>query len=418
MRVVMLTMGTRGDVQPFVALACGLRAAGHQPVLAAPAHFSALAAAHGIAFVPLPGDPAAFIRSMVDRAGTRFRWQTIREVLRWALPIAHEVMQQSIEAARGADVVLASFLTTTSGYQVARQMDVPFISAQLFPAFTPTGAFPMAALPDRGRLANRLGYHVAAALLWNVSRVAAWVLSGRCPDLSRRLENPFGPALRTLYAFSPQVLPPPPEWRDHTRVTGYWFLDEAADWTPAPALLDFLAAGEPPVCIGFGSMITREAQRLSALVVEAFSRSGRRAIVLGGWGEFGAAGQAEHLFWLPSAPHDWLFERVAAIVHHGGAGTTGAALRAGKPMLIVPFTGDQPFWGARMAALGVGPPPIAHDRLTAERLSAAVEMLLTDAPMRARAAELGRAIRDEDGVGRAIEAIEAFVHEYRGVGTG
>lgn len=409
MRVVMLTIGTRGDVQPFVALARGLSETGHPPLIVAPEVFGEFVASHGIAFAPLPGDPAEFIRNMVDRTGTRFGLQTIREALRWALPIAREVSAQTEAVSRGADVVLASFLATIAGCQAARQLDVPFISAQLFPAFTPTSAFPMAALPQGRPWFNRLSYHLARAAYWNGSRVGHRILRRRYPDIARRLYNPFEPGLRTIYGFSRHVLPPPPDWDALTQVTGYWFLDQTSGWTPAQDLLDFLAAGEAPVCIGFGSMITSEAQRLSEVVIDAFRHSQRRAILLGGWGRFGASRLPEHIFATDAVPHDWLFDRVCALVHHGGAGTTGAGLRAGIPALIVPFTGDQPFWGARVAALGAGPRPIPHRKLTAEALSAAVETMLTDQAMRERAAALGRAIRAEDGVREAVRAIERFV---------
>ena len=407
MRVVILTIGTRGDVQPFVALARGLRAAGHDPLIVAPEAFAEFVTSNGVEFAPFPGDPAAFIQSLVDRGGGGLR--LIREVISFAMPIAREVLSRALAASRGADVILASFLLTIGGYQVARQLDIPFISAQLFPTFTPTSAFPMAGLPGGSPLANRLSHTVSTALFWNSSRLAYQMLKRQAPDLPRVLANPFGRALRTIYGFSPLVLPPPSEWTpDRTRVTGYWFLDAPPDYAPPPALADFLAAGDPPVYIGFGSMVTDEAQRLSALVIDALRRTGRRAILLGGWGKFGGTDLPDHVLQIDSAPHDWLFERVAAVVHHGGAGTTGASLRAGKPALIVPFTADQPFWGDRIAALGVGLPPIPHQRLTADALSAGIERLLTDAPMRERAAVLGSAIRAEDGTAAAVRAVEAF----------
>ncbi|MBK8022431.1 MAG: glycosyltransferase family 1 protein [Chloroflexi bacterium] len=407
MRIVILTIGTRGDVQPFVALARGLRAAGHDPLIVAPEVFAEFVRDAGVAFAPFPGDPAAFIQSLVDRGGSRLR--LIREVMKFAMPIARDVLSRALAASRGADVILASFLLTIGGYQVARQLDVPFISAQLFPTFTPTRAFPMAGMPGGSPLANRLSHTISTALFWHSSRIAYQTLKRQAPEVPRTLANPFGPSLRTIYGFSRHVLPPPPDWDDRTRVTGYWFLDSPPDYTPPPPLAEFLAAGEPPVYIGFGSMVTDEAQRLSALVIDALRRTGRRAILLGGWGRFGGDHLPPHILQLDSAPHDWLFERVAVVVHHGGAGTTGASLRAGKPALIVPFTADQPFWGNRVAALGVGLPPIPHRRLTADALSAGIERLLTDRSMRERAAALGSAIRAEDGVGEAVRAIEALV---------
>ncbi|MFN8531775.1 MAG: glycosyltransferase [Anaerolineae bacterium] len=407
MRIVILTIGTRGDVQPFVALARGLRAGGHQPLIVAPEAFESFITSYGVEYAPFPGDPAAFIQNLVDRGGSRVR--LIGEVMRFAMPIARDVLHRALDASRGADVILASFLLTVGGYQVAQQRDVPFISAQLFPTFTPTSAFPMAGFPGGGPFANRLSHHLSTTLFWNSSRIAYQVLKRQAPEIPRRLENPFGRSLRTLYGFSPLVLPPPSEWDDRTRVTGYWFLDTSHGWTPPQILSDFLAAGEPPVYVGFGSMVTREAERLSGVVIEALRRTRQRAILLGGWGKFGGSSLPDHILQLDSAPHDWLFDRVAATVHHGGAGTTGAALRAGKPTLIVPFTADQPFWGARAAAMGVAPAPIPHKRLIVENLTAALERLRDDTVMRERAAEVGRAIRAENGIGDASRAIEALI---------
>ena len=407
MRVVILTIGTHGDVQPFVALARGLREAGHEPLIVAPEAFGDFVASNGVDFTPFPGDPAAFIQNLVDRGGSRLL--LVREVISFAMPIARKVLSTALAVSRGADVILSSFLLTIGGYQVARQLDIPFISAQLFPTFTPTSAFPMVGMPAGGAVANRLSYHVSTALFWNSSRIAYQFLKREAPEAPRVLANPFGRSLRTIYGFSPHVLPPPSDWDGRTRVTGYWFLESPDRWAPPPVLEDFLAAGDPPVYVGFGSMVTTEAERLSSVVVEALKQTKRRAILLGGWGKFGGGNLPDRIVRIESAPHEWLFERVSAIVHHGGAGTTGAALRAGKPTLIVPFTADQPFWGSRVEALGVGPAPIPHKRLTADNLSAAIEVMHADTAMRARADDLGKTIRAEDGVKNAVAAIEELI---------
>lgn len=215
------------------------------------------------------------------------------------------------------------------------------------------------------------------------------------------------PVLR-LYPYSPAVIPTPADWDANSIATGYWFLEQTDEWTPDPALLRFLAAGPAPVYVGFGSMPAEDATAKTRVVLEALAEAGLRGVLATGWGGLSAAEVPDSVFTLDAAPHDWLFTRMAAVVHHGGAGTTGAGLRAGVPTVICPFFGDQPFWGRRVAALGVGPAPIAQKKLTAERLAAALRSATGDPEIRSRAAALSATIRREDGIGRAIEAIEAY----------
>jgi sterol 3beta-glucosyltransferase len=192
-------------------------------------------------------------------------------------------------------------------------------------------------------------------------------------------------------------------------VTGYWFLDPAEDWMPAPALVDFLAAGPPPVYVGFGSMSSRKPEETTALILGALARTGQRGIIHAGWGGMQRADLPDSVLMIDGVPFSWLFPRVAVVVHHGGAGTTSAGLRAGVPAVVVPFFGDQPYWGQRVADLGVGPAPIPRKKLTAERLAQAIQVAVTDHAMRQRAAELGTKIRAEDGVACAVAVVEQMV---------
>ena len=391
MRPVILTIGTRGDVQPFIALALGLRAAGHQPLLVAPEPFRVLVTSFGVEFAAFPGDPAALIQRLVDRGGGLM---AIPQMIDFAMPVARHVMRAAIETTRDADIILASFLIAVGGYQAARQHRVPFLSAQLFPAFTPTSAFAMPGLPSGALVFNRLTHQISTMLFWTLSLAAYQMLKRQAPELPRRLENPFGRSLRTIYGFSPQVVPSP--------------LDTHPTWMPPAELQDFLAAGEPPLYIGFGSMRTVEAERIYSIVIDALTRLNQRAILMGEWKKVGGSRLPAHILRMEAAPHDWLFERVAAVVHHGGAGTTAAGLRAGRPSLIIPFTADQPFWGQRILAAGVGPRPIPVKRLTAQSLLAAIETMREDTAMRMRAADLGTALRAEDGIGNAVRVIESI----------
>jgi UDP:flavonoid glycosyltransferase YjiC (YdhE family) len=213
-----------------------------------------------------------------------------------------------------------------------------------------------------------------------------------------------------FYGFSPTVVPRAREWGAEVHVTGYWFRETNADWRPPADLADFLDAGPPPVFVGFGSMTGRDSQATTELVVSALARCRRRGVLLGGWGGLGAGALPDDVFRLDAAPFEWLFPRMSVVVHHGGAGTTAAGLRAGVPNVVVPFFGDQHFWGWRIQKLGAGPKPIPHSRLSADRLARALRRSLGDDEMRSRAARVGERIRREDGVAAAVEAICHTLH--------
>ena len=210
-------------------------------------------------------------------------------------------------------------------------------------------------------------------------------------------------------SYSPIISPKPDDWGKNIYLTGYWFLDPPANWQPPPTLMNFNNAGAPPVYIGFGSMANRSPQKTTQLVVDALARTGQRGILAAGWGGLDQTLLPDTIFALDSVPHTWLFPRMAAIIHHGGAGTTAAGLRAGLPSMLVPHMGDQHFWAKRVEELGVGPQSIPRRKLTAERLANAITIATKDQDMQARAAALGERIRAEDGVGRAIEIIEDFL---------
>jgi UDP:flavonoid glycosyltransferase YjiC (YdhE family) len=202
------------------------------------------------------------------------------------------------------------------------------------------------------------------------------------------------------------VIAPPADWPDYIHVTGYWFLEPPAGWEPPGDLVDFLQAGPPPVYVGFGSMLSRKPEETADLVLQALARTGQRAVLSSGWGGLKKEKFPETVFMVGSIPHSWLFPKMAAVVHHGGAGTTGAGLRAGIPSVITPFFGDQPFWGHRVYALGVGPEPIPRKRLTVENLAGAIQRAVSDMAIREKASRLGERIRAEDGIARAVAIIE------------
>jgi UDP:flavonoid glycosyltransferase YjiC (YdhE family) len=209
----------------------------------------------------------------------------------------------------------------------------------------------------------------------------------------------------TLYGFSPTVVPKPADWGPEVDVTGYWVLDREPGWRPPPALEAFLAGGPPPICVGFGSMPSPDPAALAREVVGALARAGQRGLLLSGWGALGDVELPETVFALESAPHDWLYPRVSAVVHHGGAGTTSAALRAGRPSMVVPFMADQWFWGERIRRLSAGPKWFPRRKLDAERFGAALRDLVENPRWREGAHHAANALAAEDGVARAIAAL-------------
>ena len=414
MHLTLLTYGSRGDVQPLVALGGGLRQAGHRVRLAAPASFEGFVTGHGLEFAPLPGEPSDLIRRLIGR-GRRNPFRALRAAGEQMIRLAAEIMAAVHDACQGTDAIVHSFLLTVAGHQAARALDVPDLSAQIIPIFTPTSAFPapmFPPLPLGGRY-NRLTHGILNEAFRRFNQLADRELRRRFDGAAERVRWPFGAQagrpLPVLYGISPSVVPRPPDWGDNACLTGYWFLAPEAGWQPPADLLRFLEAGPPPVYIGFGSMIVRDAPRIVAVALEALRRSGERGVLPVGWGGLKKADLPEGVFAVDPLPHGWLFPRMAAVVHHGGAGTTAAGLRAGVPSILVPFMGDQFFWARRVAALGVGPPPIPRKELTADRLAYAIRLATTHRPMRGRAAALGERIRTEDGIGRAVSLIERHV---------
>jgi UDP:flavonoid glycosyltransferase YjiC (YdhE family) len=211
-----------------------------------------------------------------------------------------------------------------------------------------------------------------------------------------------------IYGYSPSVLPRPRDWPDFVHITGYWFLEQQTSWRPPPELIDFLQAGPPPVAIGFGSMNNRDPERTTEIVLQALERSKQRGILLTGWGGLPQSDLPDRVFKIDFVPHEWLFPRLGAIVHHGGAGTTAAALRSGVPSIGVPFFAIQPFWTEHAYRAGAGPRPIPRQKLTAANLADAIGLAVNDQSIRRRAAHLGELIRREHGVQRAVEIFQRY----------
>lgn len=413
-KVTIITLGTRGDVQPYVALGIGLRQAGHDVTVATGGEFGTLVSGHGLRLASLPADFLALMQSAEGKAavgGDPLR--ALRVFRHTVLPSLRRVLDGAWAASRDAAAIIYH-PKALAGYHVAERLGVPAFLSLPVPALTPTGAFPNPLLPSRslGGRYNRLTYALLFRLLtlptralvnrWRRETLGLARLSVMASELVRD-----GRPVPTLYPVSPAVVPRPPDWPSTTVLTGFWFLPDAPHWQPPAELAAFLERGPPPMYIGFGSMAWGGPARLTRLVRQAVDRAGQRAVVATGWGGMTGLEQNERCFSIEAAPHGWLFPRVAAVVHHGGAGTTAEGLRAGRPTVVCPLFGDQPFWGRRVRALGVGPRPVPLKQLTAPGLAAALLTVSTDQAMARRADQLGRRIRGEHGVERAVEVIEA-----------
>jgi sterol 3beta-glucosyltransferase len=418
--VLILTHGTRGDVQPYAALALALREAGHQPVLAAPAAMASLAEPYGLTFAPLHDGPNTLIDDPEIREAIETNYHGLRgmrvalQVMRRTKPLMARVLDDMAGAAEGgADLVVHA--PGMPGQHFAEWLGVPAVPAALQPVWVPTGAFrnPMLPLPVP-RALNRASYLPIKLMLRSFGGIADKLRAGRLGLPRRRgrhdiLRRPDGGPATVLQAFSAHLLPTGLDYPAWVHTTGFWYLPAASGWSPPPELAAFLAGGDPPVYVGFGSMAGTDPARVGRVVAEAVRLAGVRAVLASGWGGMRTGDLPDTVFSLDQAPHDWLFPRMAAIVHHGGSGTTGAALAAGKPQVVCPFVADQPFWAARAHAAGVAPDPQPQRRLTAHGLAIAIRRAVTDPAMARTAAETGERIRTENGVHRAVEILESRI---------
>jgi sterol 3beta-glucosyltransferase len=417
MQVTVLTVGSRGDVQPYLALGRGLQAAGHQVRLATHPPFEPEIRSHGLEFAAITGNPRQLLQTPEGLAwleAGRNPLRGTRRLLALARPHLARLLEDVVTAGQDAEAIIYAPLGF-AGAHIAEATGVPAMLASLVP-LTPTRTFPAAGAPawPLGGAYNHLTHLVAEQLAWQPFR--------RQLNQWRRQRLGLGPAplrglaaagrrrqVPVLYGYSPSVVPKPPDWGAHLHVTGYWFPDPQPAWQPPAALARFLADGPPPVYLGFGSMTDRNPAELAGTVLAALRRSGRRGLLQAGWAGLTNAAGTDDVLVVDEVPHDWLFPRMAAVVHHGGAGTTHTGLRAGIPNLVVPFFTDQPFWAQRVAALGAGPAPIPRAQLTVERLTRAIDTATSSPTLQARAAAVGQQLRSEHGVERAVAAFDALV---------
>jgi len=419
MRITILTAGSRGDVQPYAALGVGLKAAGHRVRLATHGCFEPMIRDVGLEFHRIGGDPKGILEGEAGQ-----RWleanQNTFAFLKRMMDATRPVMWQNLNdywgACQDAELILYPILAALPAASIAEKLKLP-----AFPVYLqhvhPTRSYPSAIavpIPSLGWVYNRLTYSVGGQLFWQFMRP---VMNRWRTEVLNLSPYPLGGPFREwldrrnpcFYGISPSVLPRATEWGEEVHIMGYWFLSTPAEWQPPASLVDFLRSGPAPVFIGFGSMTGRNPEEVTTMVLKALAQARQRGILLSGWGGLSDSDLPDDVYQIDSVPFDWLFPRMAALVHHGGAGTTAAGLRAGIPTVVVPFFGDQHFWGWRVEALGAGPKPVPRRKLTAGRLASAIREAVTSVAMRNRAASLGRQIQAEDGVANAVEAIARYI---------
>lgn len=422
--LTILALGSRGDVLPCAVLGQGLQAAGFAVRLISLENFAPLATQYGLDFCPVPGDAEALLTSggglTLTESGQNVwkMWRSVKALF-WDLAtgIADVLSQPELWQ---TDAIINQLPGGLFGTDLAEKLQIPMITMAVIPMVR-TNAFPMVAFPaGLGFLPgyNSLSYRLAEQLMWSGFRRA--VNRWRREALGLAVRPFLGDfdqiaQLPTLLGFSEAIVPRPPDWGANVHYTGYWRPEEP-EWTPPKPLVDFLAAGSAPIFVGFGSMPVRDPQQVTQVVLAALQQTGQRAVLQAGWAGIGQIELPDNVYLLDYAPYSWLFPKMAAVIHHGGSGTTGFGFWAGVPTILTPFLFDQFFWGRRIEALGIGPAPIPFKKLTAVQLAAAIETAVSNTPMRQRAAELGQLIRQEDGLGQAVNLVEQIVHaakQYR-----
>ncbi len=417
MRILLVGFGTRGDVQPLLALGKGLQEAGYTITLAAGSNFRELVENAGLDYALIRTDMQALMSSDSGKEwveGGNNQLKQARTMRKMILEAGAEVGQDLLNAAQDADVLVSGLPSFGMLHAIAQHQNKQHITI-LFAPLTPTrehAATIQPMIPRTDTFLNRLSGSIGQYFTHWIMRDATneFRASLGLPPLTfREYAAAYNQRLPVIYGLSPLVLPKAEDWGEQITVTGYWFYDAPADWQPSPALADFLRAGEAPVYIGFGSMTSSAPEKTARIMIEALQQTGKRGIIHSGWAGLNNSDLPDDMHLLDYAPHDWLFPQMAAVIHHGGAGTTAAALRAGVPSAVVPHMSDQPYWGRRVHELGVGTAPISRQNLTSDRLAHMIRALTSDASAREKAAELGRNIRAEDGVGNAVRTFQQLL---------
>ncbi|KAJ7144963.1 UDP-Glycosyltransferase/glycogen phosphorylase [Mycena crocata] len=422
--IVIMIVGSRGDVQPYVALGKLLLADGHRVRIASHETFRTFVNEAGLEFFNIGGNPQDLMSYMVKNPGLMPGMESLTngdigrkrkmltEMINGCWLACHSPCQETGRTF-AADAIISN-PPSFAHVHCAEALGIPLLLSFTMP-WSPTADFPHPLVNIKSSnaengLTNYLSYALADIMTWQgigdivnnfrTRTLGLEPLSLRSgPSLVDRVKIPW------TYCMSPALVPKPDDWKNYIDVVGFYFLDLATSYKPPDDLAAFLAAGDPPVYIGFGSVVVDDPAAMTKTIFEATAQAGVRALVSAGWGGLGGTTIPDHIFILGNVPHDWLFdkERVSAVVHHGGAGTTAVGLAKGRPTLVIFYFGDQPFWGSMIHKAGAGPEPIKHNKLNIDNLRDGLKFAVSP-PAKAAAKRMAEQIHREDGVRRGVDS--------------
>lgn len=412
-KVLIFAWGSRGDVAPPAGVGTRLRQAGYEVTVAADKAFAELITDAGMEFRPTAGDVRAAVHrerhiatardGMISRSGAKL----LRDAKHYVRTLNADVA--GIAADSDADVILFGQLAAAA-YHVAQARGIPTIGMHLTPQ-QPTSEFPPIIF---GRSLGSVGNRAAGRLIRLIERMFFNGINdiraehGLPPTtLAATYREQADRHWPALCGISPHVVPRPKDWRPGLDMVGYWWPPMPSDWTPPDDLRRFLEAGPPPVFVGLGSSNPGDPETFSRTIVTALRQAGYRGVIQSGWADLSTSD--DDMLTIGDVPHEWLFPRMAAVVHAAGAGTTAAGLRAGVPAVPIPITGDGPFWSHRLTTLGVSPGSIRFKKLTADRLADAVREAVTNPAYARRGAEVAAMIATEDGAAHVVAAVDDLV---------
>jgi len=416
MKISILTLGTRGDVQPFIALALGLKNKGYSVIICAPKSFKKLIEDYRIEFYPISSDYNELLNSPEGKTLLKYYpFSLIFNFKKVILPFIYKGFDEYLDYSKDSDLIIYHPKVLVAP-DIAEKYDIPCIIAGTVPMLSRTGEFLNPALKayiNTPKWFNRLSYSINSLLQlpfrgvvnnWRKSRLG---LPGR--KSFKDITKIKGRTIPIMYSCSKYVVEIPKDWNDTTEMTGYWFLDKTSEYQPHRTLEDFLNNPSPPVCFTFSSLPIKNPKKLIEIVAMALKDTGQRGIIVSGFTDLKVNNIPENILLTGPIPYSRLFPRVKIIVHHGGAGTTAEAIRAKRPMIITPYNVDQPFWAKRCFKSGVSTKPIPFRKLNSRNLAVAINQIMENKSYSQKAEELGKKISSENGVESAIKFIEKMI---------
>ena len=423
-RILIATHGTTGDLFPFLALGTELQRTGHDVRMVVDRSYRSLVEEHGLAALPVDTkrDEQQLLREGMEQLnGIRSPLKQIRFTMAELFaPVVKPFYDAICETAWDHDLIV-SHAVLVAGLLAHRTTGVPLVIVMLTNMVPSAYYMPVPPPPFRSPPKSFRGPAARAVnrLMWKISeKFADWAIVA---DTNRRLAQQGLPAMRSVFeplsaaslclvAVSPELVSAEPDWPANCRLTGFLYNHGNLNWTPDRDLERFMEEGPKPIVITFGSMAGQDPQRWTRLLVDAVSASGhRKAVIQAGWGGLGRIPLPEHISAVEFVSHEWLLPRAACVVHHGGAGTSAAVLRAGVPSVVVTCYNDQFIWADALRRIGVCREVLRLQGLKPKQLGKAIARTIGSEALRARAREIGRRVAGETGVENARRAIEEML---------